>query len=185
MYLVSYKCHKREIFRSCSQRFTCKYLRARIPVKWCVEACQEVASWVRSWLIEREFKGSVLTEEDVHGIKAWVKKEHISQIIKMRGTINWAIYSQPWGKLIFTHTEMVLRGNKEPDCTTAVHFCYSFLQNIWMMAVLLQFVTSEAWHYLSGLLLVCRMFDEYEVKKIYMPLSRFYYTLQKYLGDGL
>ena len=45
-----------------------------------------------SWfIINSEFKGGVLTEENVHGSTAWVKKDHFSQIIKILGTIDWCM----------------------------------------------------------------------------------------------
>jgi len=83
-----------------------------------------------------KFKGSVLTEENAHGSTAWVKKDWFSQIIKILGTINWYMlgYIFTARRLIFTCTETVLREHKETDCTTAVWFCYSFLQNIYLMA---------------------------------------------------
>jgi hypothetical protein len=48
-----------------------------------------------SWfVINSEFKGSVLTKESVHGSMAWVKKDQFSQI-KSLGTIYWDMCSQP------------------------------------------------------------------------------------------
>lgn len=45
-----------------------------------------------SWfVISSEFKGRVLTEENVHGSTAWVKKDQFSQIIKILGTVNWCL----------------------------------------------------------------------------------------------
>jgi len=45
-----------------------------------------------SWfLINSEFNGRLLTEENVHGSTAWVTKDQSSQIIKILGTVNWCL----------------------------------------------------------------------------------------------
>jgi hypothetical protein len=41
------------------------------------------------FITNRQFKGSVLSEENVYGIQAWVKKGQSSQIIKTLGAVNW------------------------------------------------------------------------------------------------
>ena len=49
----------------------------------------------------------MLTEENVHGSTAWVKKDQFSQIIKMRDTINWCMLGYMFAarKLINFHLD--------------------------------------------------------------------------------